>query len=164
MSPYDVINSARCKLQTLAVPNDIIFNDVSTNIPSPELTIRQEEEVDEEEEEEDVWVRRDSVRSRKESLCKGASNLLSSLERVPLRNMSVCYGEEPCKKQFALLERKRVIVEWQSVATVIDRVLFWVFLIGTGIAYLVILVIVPHTKPEEEADLAKTRALNKLSW
>ncbi|WAR04964.1 ACH10-like protein [Mya arenaria] len=40
--------------------------------------------------------------------------------------------------------RKLIVVEWQRIAAVVDRVLFWVYCIGTFVAYLLILVIVPN--------------------
>lgn len=40
--------------------------------------------------------------------------------------------------------RKLVVVEWQRIAAVVDRVLFWVYCIGTFAAYLVILIVIPN--------------------
>ncbi|ELT91068.1 hypothetical protein CAPTEDRAFT_159244 [Capitella teleta] len=109
----------------------------------------------EEDDEEEVWVRRESQKKKDEP----------QAERVPLRNMSVCrrtVNEESCKKLKALADRKKVIVEWQSIATVIDRILFWIFLLGTVVAYLIILVLVPNSKPEYKEDNTRTRILYKV--
>jgi len=51
-----------------------------------------------------------------------------------------------CSKARALAARKHVIVTWQVMATVIDRLLFWIFFVGTVLAYLIILVFMPMTK------------------
>lgn len=40
--------------------------------------------------------------------------------------------------------RKLIVAEWQRVAAVVDRVLFWVYFIGTIVSYLVILIIIPR--------------------
>ena len=41
--------------------------------------------------------------------------------------------------------RKMIVAEWQRIAAVIDRVLFWIYLIGTIASYLVILIVVPKS-------------------
>ena len=51
-----------------------------------------------------------------------------------------------CRKAEALAWRKSVAVEWQTIAAVVDRLLFWLFLLVTLVAYLVILVIIPYMK------------------
>ncbi len=70
---------------------------------------------------------------------------------------------ENCRKEQALAYRKEIVVEWQTIATVIDRLLFWLFLFATVIAYLVILVFVPWTKPEFPNDLPAIHAFIKTS-
>ena len=51
-----------------------------------------------------------------------------------------------CRKEHALAWRKETILEWQTMALVVDRLLFWIFLIFTVVAYLIILIILPYTK------------------
>ncbi len=70
---------------------------------------------------------------------------------------------ETCRKEQALALRKEVVVEWQTIATVVDRLLFWLFFFATVIAYLVILVFVPWTKPEFPNDLPAIHAFIKTS-
>ena len=52
-----------------------------------------------------------------------------------------------CPKKAALVERRQTVAEWHTIATVVDRFLFFLFLLGTIIAYIVILFIIPGTKP-----------------
>ena len=67
---------------------------------------------------------------------------------IPLKVADVLGTDEtPCQKKAALLERRQIVVEWQTIATVVDRLLFWLFLVGTVVAYLVILFLIPYTKP-----------------
>lgn len=40
--------------------------------------------------------------------------------------------------------RKLIVAEWQRVAAVVDRVLFWLYFIGTIAAYIVILIVIPR--------------------
>ncbi|KAK2146415.1 hypothetical protein LSH36_610g01033 [Paralvinella palmiformis] len=54
----------------------------------------------------------------------------------------------PCNKHAALMSRREIVVEWQTMALVIDRLLFWIFLMATLIAYVVILFIMPYSKPK----------------
>lgn len=44
--------------------------------------------------------------------------------------------------------RKQAIAEWQVMSTIIDRLLFWVFLLATVVTYVVILVGLPLLKTE----------------
>ena len=53
---------------------------------------------------------------------------------------------DACRKRMALARRKLIVSEWQTIATVIDQLLFWLFLTATIVAYLVIIVIAPYTK------------------
>lgn len=53
-----------------------------------------------------------------------------------------------CVKAVAMTTRKQAIAEWQVMATIIDRLLFWVFLLATVVTYLVILVGLPLLKTE----------------
>ena len=59
--------------------------------------------------------------------------------------------EIECPKKAALVERRQMVVEWQTIAAVVDRLLFWIFLLGTLVAYVVILYITPRTKPVYKA-------------
>lgn len=63
-----------------------------------------------------------------------------------------------CRREQSLALRKETVVEWQTIATVIDRLLFWVFLLATIAAYLVILVFVPMTKPDFPKDIPNVHA------
>lgn len=53
-----------------------------------------------------------------------------------------------CNKAVAMAARKRAIAEWQVMAAIVDRLLFWIFLLATVFTYLVILVGVPLLKSE----------------
>ncbi len=68
-----------------------------------------------------------------------------------------------CRREQSLALRKEIIVEWQTIATVIDRLLFWLFLLATIIAYLVILVFVPMTKPDFHKDMPSLHAFVRNS-
>ena len=57
-----------------------------------------------------------------------------------------------CVKKLALARRRRLMCEWQALATIIDRLLFWVFLIGTALAYLLIVILAPYTKSKVPGD------------
>lgn len=174
-APYDGGESSR---STLAVPNEIFFHDVSTRLTRPHRdngnnagkisddaisvhnSMAEENEVveedEEDEEEEEIWVRRESQKIKKPAPVQ---------EEVPLRRMSHGHlpGDVSCKKLVAMADRKKVIVEWQSIATVIDRILFWIFLIGTVAAYIFVLILVPNSKPKYNSDNARTRVLYKVS-
>ena len=63
-----------------------------------------------------------------------------------------------CRREQSLALRKEIVVEWQTIATVIDRLLFWIFLLATVVAYLVILVFVPMTKPDFPSDMPAIHA------
>ncbi|KAL4229438.1 Neuronal acetylcholine receptor subunit alpha-7 [Mactra antiquata] len=47
-------------------------------------------------------------------------------------------------KKSEIYYRKLIVAEWQRVAAVIDRVLFWLYFIGTIASYLVILIVIPR--------------------
>lgn len=66
---------------------------------------------------------------------------------------------DACRKEKALAERRAMIVEWQTIATVIDRLLFWIFLIGTLAAYVIILFAMPWTKPSLPDDVTPFHVL-----
>ena len=63
-----------------------------------------------------------------------------------------------CRREQSLALRKEIVVEWQTIATVIDWLLFWIFLLATIVAYLVILVFVPMTKPDFPNDMPAIHA------
>ncbi|XP_064644534.1 neuronal acetylcholine receptor subunit alpha-10-like isoform X2 [Lineus longissimus] len=54
---------------------------------------------------------------------------------------------ELSEKKIEFMRQKRIIAEWQRIAAVIDRMLFWVYFFGTIFAYVTILCIVPNSKP-----------------
>ncbi|XP_074653007.1 neuronal acetylcholine receptor subunit alpha-10-like [Tubulanus polymorphus] len=56
-------------------------------------------------------------------------------------------SEEMCQRQNELMKQKVVIAEWQRIAAVIDRLLFWAYFVGTIVSYVVILFIIPGSKP-----------------
>ena len=70
-----------------------------------------------------------------------------------------------CPKQVALLERRQMVVEWQTIAAVVDRLLFWLFLFGTIAAYVIILFLIPGMKPDYSAqeNMAPAAELNRNS-
>ncbi|XP_071156262.1 neuronal acetylcholine receptor subunit alpha-10-like isoform X2 [Mytilus edulis] len=57
-----------------------------------------------------------------------------------------------CKTRNELVKRKFIVAEWQRIATVVDRVLFWFYFLGTLASYLIILVFVPNSKYSEWSD------------
>jgi hypothetical protein len=54
---------------------------------------------------------------------------------------------EICDKKIEFMRQKVIIAEWQRIAAVVDRLLFWIYFFGTIIAYVTILFIVPSSKP-----------------
>jgi len=50
-------------------------------------------------------------------------------------------------RQRAEQEFEDIITEWQLLALIFDRLMFWVFLIGTATSTIFILVVLPLTKP-----------------
>ena len=74
--------------------------------------------------------------------------------------------QDDCAKLAALRKRKEMIVEWHVMATVIDRLLFWIFLLGTVLAYIIILIVVPNTKPiiTDEGHPLHGAIKKSLSW
>ncbi|KAL3836119.1 hypothetical protein ACJMK2_021570 [Sinanodonta woodiana] len=56
--------------------------------------------------------------------------------------------------------RKMVVAEWQRIAAVIDRVLFWIYFLGTIASYVVILIIIPGKNYTEwDAEVKQVRAM-----
>ncbi|KAK3602471.1 hypothetical protein CHS0354_040537 [Potamilus streckersoni] len=56
--------------------------------------------------------------------------------------------------------RKMVVAEWQRIAAVIDRVLFWIYFLGTIASYVVILIIIPGKNYSEwDAEVKQVRAM-----
>ena len=51
---------------------------------------------------------------------------------------------EVCRTRSALYQRKLIVAEWQQIASVVDRVLFWFYFISTVASYILILVVVPN--------------------
>jgi len=51
-----------------------------------------------------------------------------------------------CHRAHALFVWKRAIVEWRAMSAVVDRLLFFVFLVATLLIYVTILVVVPMMK------------------
>ena len=66
-----------------------------------------------------------------------------------------------CNKHVKLVARREIVVEWQTMAMVIDRLLFWIFLLATVVAYIVILFIIPYSKPTYPDDLLPIRILKR---
>ena len=56
------------------------------------------------------------------------------------------------------LRQKTIIAEWQRIAAVIDRVLFWTFVLATLASYVIILIILPKTKPNQDSQPVSIRA------
>jgi len=64
--------------------------------------------------------------------------------------------DDPVTRHLTIyLERRRaeqqlqdVIAEWRLVAKIFDRLLFWIFLVGTAASTAFILIILPLTKPD----------------
>ena len=69
--------------------------------------------------------------------------------------------DDACRKRKALARRKLIVSEWQTIAMIIDQLLFWVFLTATVVAYLVIIVIAPYTKPSLSDDFTPIDNLTK---
>ena len=42
-----------------------------------------------------------------------------------------------------LYMRKLIVAEWQRIAAVIDRLLFWIYVLGTIVSYIIILFVIP---------------------
>lgn len=63
----------------------------------------------------------------------------------------------PCAVYQALLSRKIVVAEWQRIACVIDRFLFWFYFISTIVAYVVILVIIPGQRRDAREEAKRVR-------
>lgn len=61
-----------------------------------------------------------------------------------------------CARQRALRARKQVVAEWQRIAIVIDRILFWVYFLGTICSYLVILFVIPRQNYAKWTDATPT--------
>ena len=68
----------------------------------------------------------------------------------------------PCNKHVALMSRREIVVEWQTMALVIDRLLFWIFLMATVAAYVIILFVFPYSKPKYIDDKSPMRVLRHL--
>ena len=69
--------------------------------------------------------------------------------------------DDACRKRKALARRKLIVSEWQTIAMIVDQLLFWLFLTATVVAYLVIIVIAPYTKPSLSEDFTPLHNLTK---
>ncbi len=70
---------------------------------------------------------------------------------------------QSCRKEKALFTRRQMVVEWQTIASVIDRLLFWIFLTATGVCYFVILFLIPYTMPTFPDDLNASNIIRRNS-
>ncbi|XP_023930643.1 neuronal acetylcholine receptor subunit alpha-10 isoform X1 [Lingula anatina] len=59
------------------------------------------------------------------------------------------------KKAFGRLMRKEIVVEWQCISIVLDRFMFWVYLVATIATYIVIFVVVVYTKPNLQEKISQ---------
>ncbi|XP_060078753.1 neuronal acetylcholine receptor subunit alpha-10-like [Ylistrum balloti] len=50
-----------------------------------------------------------------------------------------------CRNQNELFARKLIVAEWQRIAAVTDRILFWFYFLSTLTSYIVILIVVPNS-------------------
>jgi hypothetical protein len=122
------------------------------------------------ENEETVWLGRDehqeSLETNQTEFQSNHSNnnnrneINYSESKSSEREMTICPEAEvevnlnaiQCKTRNELLRRKFIVAEWQRIATVIDRILFWFYFLGTLTSYLVILIFVPNSKYSEWSD------------
>lgn len=54
---------------------------------------------------------------------------------------------DPHPSSAELRAMQRLIAEWQQIATVVDRVMFFFYLLSTVTAYVVILAVLPAQQP-----------------
>lgn len=129
---------------------------------------------DKEQESEVIWIRRDDVYPESNNPINvkfeidehgNRTELASSSRREirenkkreirPRRKFKTQKATKPCilKNEIKPKEgdmkseiyfRKLIVAEWQRVAAVVDRVLFWLYFIGTIAAYIVILIVIPR--------------------
>ena len=64
-------------------------------------------------------------------------------EDLITRHLTLCLDRHRADQEF-----EDIITEWRLVATIIDRLMFWAFLLGTAASAVVILVILPLTKSD----------------
>lgn len=132
---------------------------------------KEAESPDEAEETEVVWLRREDIIKEDEEKKKNAvattsftvtsekqtdkntkkklksskclANKIETVSHIS-GNVGDGFGRpNACKTLNELHHRKIVVAEWQRIASVIDRILFWIYFLGTLTAYLVILIVVP---------------------
>ena len=113
----------------------------------------------------------ESVLATPQPASRRGSNVSVSSRRRPSRILDLPPPEDttshgssvlPCHKEEALAFRKLIVVEWQTIATVVDRLLFWIFLIATVAAYLIILLFIPYSKPPFDEDVTPIHVLKGM--
>ena len=131
---------------------------------SPENTRKESNDI---QEEEIVWLRREDIEHpdtgsnthdmtpRQETSLKDNNNKSKDAKSAGdnhkvLTNSEIIEKEvsEVCKTQINLRNRKVIVAEWQRIAAVVDRILFWFYFLGTVASYILILVVVPNEQYE----------------
>jgi len=59
------------------------------------------------------------------------------------RHLKLCLERHRAEQEF-----EDIITEWRLLALIFDRLMFWIFLVGTAMSTVFILVILPLTKPD----------------
>ncbi|CAH1774888.1 unnamed protein product [Owenia fusiformis] len=84
-----------------------------------------------------------------------ALRVLKNVSNGKLRNQkkdtrSKCGPIRLCKRMMKLEEKKLLISEWHIVASVVDRLFFWLYIIVTISGYLIMFVVLPGSKEPVE--------------
>lgn len=136
---------------------------------TPQNTEEDDPETEQEPEPEVIWIRRDEVYPEllnpkpmsfevEENGCNTqiiSKDIYKERDRKPRKlaherktNSGRQQSQRPSNRRVKdatsdLYVRKLIVAEWQRIAAVIDRVLFWVYLLGTIASYVVILFVIP---------------------
>ncbi|KAL5011028.1 hypothetical protein ScPMuIL_013333 [Solemya velum] len=85
----------------------------------------------------------DKKTKKKSKSSKCLSNQIENVSHISGNVGDGLRKTNPCKTLNELHHRKIVVAEWQRIASVIDRILFWIYFLGTVTAYIIILIVVP---------------------
>lgn len=100
----------------------------------------------------DYTTNRSINNNKKESKFIESNTQIKEVAIRPDAEVELNLNAIQCKTRNDLVKRKFIVAEWQRIATVVDRVLFWFYFLGTLASYLIILVFVPNSKYSEWSD------------
>lgn len=143
---YQNIEMTSVRHRNCSMPEEI--TSVENAIEDEETVwLTHEENLDRSESKHSEFKSKISINNNRNETKTPESNSIQPEEEIELNLNAI-----QCKTRNELLRRKLIVAEWQRIATVVDRVLFWFYFLATLASYLVILIFVPNSKYSEWSD------------